>query len=81
MVKLFGSETLIMTLSASLAGALLGILLAQWLGLAIFGSGIDFRFLSIPLAIGISLLFAALAAYYPIKRTLHLGVANILRGE
>lgn len=80
-VKLFGSETLIMTLSASLAGALLGILLAQWLGLAIFGSGIDFRFLSIPLAIGISLLFAALAAYYPIKRTLHLGVANILRGE
>lgn len=78
---LFGVETLVMTLLASLLGAGLGFFLSQLFGTVIFGSGIDFRFLSIVIATILSLLFAAIAAYFPIKRSLNLPVATILRGE
>jgi len=78
---LFGTETLLMTLFASVLGAFLGFFLSQFFGTVIFGSGIDFRFLSIPIATILSLLFAAVAAYFPIKRSLNLPVATILRGE
>jgi len=68
-------------LFASVLGAFLGFFLSQFFGTVIFGSGIDFRFLSIPIATILSLLFAAVAAYFPIKRSLNLPVATILRGE
>lgn len=80
-VWLFIGEMLLLTLSASLFGAFLALLLSQWIGIAVFGSGIDVRALSIPLAMGLSLIFAMGAAYYPIKRTLTLRISNILRGE
>jgi len=78
---LFGTETFLMTLFASLIGAFLGYFLSQFFGTVIFGSGIDFRFLSIPIATILSLLFASIAAYFPIKRSLNVPVATILRGE
>ncbi|MDR0408037.1 MAG: FtsX-like permease family protein [Campylobacteraceae bacterium] len=78
---LFGAETLIITLTASLVGAFGGFLLSQILGAVIFGSGIDFRFLSVFAAILVSLVSAACASYYPIKKSLNVEVANILRGE
>ncbi|MDR2099516.1 MAG: FtsX-like permease family protein [Campylobacteraceae bacterium] len=80
-VRLFGMETFIMAFIASLAGAGFGFLLSQAFGHAIFNSGIDFRFLSIPSAVLISLLFAAAACFLPIKKSLGINVANILRGE
>ncbi|MDR1285864.1 MAG: FtsX-like permease family protein [Campylobacteraceae bacterium] len=78
---LFGSETFIITFVASLVGAFGGFLLSQTLGVAIFGSGIDFRFLSVPIAVLVSLISAVCASYYPIKKSLNIKVANILRGE
>ncbi|MDR1461284.1 MAG: FtsX-like permease family protein [Campylobacteraceae bacterium] len=78
---LFGAETFIITFTASLIGAFGGFLLSQALGVAIFGSGIDFRFLSVPTAVLVSLISAACASYYPIKKSLNIKVANILRGE
>ncbi|MDR3345986.1 MAG: FtsX-like permease family protein [Campylobacteraceae bacterium] len=80
-VYLFGVESFLISFRASLIGTAFGFLLAQALGRAIFGSGIDFRILSVPTAIFISLLFAACASYYPIKKTLGINVAKILRGE
>lgn len=78
---LFSAETLTLTLIASLLGTFLGYFLAQLFGSVIFNAHIDFRFLSIPLALTLSLLFALGAAYFPIKRSLQLPVATILRGD
>ncbi|MDR1614458.1 MAG: FtsX-like permease family protein [Campylobacteraceae bacterium] len=80
-VRLFGIETFFMSFTASIAGAGVGFLLSQIFGQVIFNSSIDFRFLSIPLAVLISLLFAAAACFLPIKKSLEINVANILRGE
>lgn len=80
-LNLFGVETFITALFAAFIGSLLGFLLAQILGFSIFDSSIDFRFLSIPTAMIISLIFAAIAAFYPIKRALDNKMADILRGE
>ena len=80
-LRLFGFETFATALISALIGAFLGYLLAQILGYAIFDSSIDFRILSIPVAVVISLLFAAIAAFYPIKRALNNKLADTLRGE
>jgi putative ABC transport system permease protein len=80
-VWLFGAETFFMSFTASIAGAGVGFLLSQIFGQAIFNANIDFRFLSIPSAVLISLLFAAAACFLPIKKSLEINVANILRGE
>ena len=80
-LRLFGFETFVTALISALVGAFLGYLLAQILGYAIFDSSIDFRILSIPVAVVISLLFAAIAAFYPIKRALNNKMADTLRGE
>lgn len=80
-LRLFGFETFVTALISALIGAFLGYLLAQILGYAIFDSSIDFRILSIPVAVVISLLFAAIAAFYPIKRALNNKMADTLRGE
>ena len=80
-LRLFGFETFATALISALIGAFLGYLLAQILGYAIFDSSIDFRILSIPVAVVISLLFEAIAAFYPIKRALNNKMADTLRGE
>jgi hydrogenase 4 membrane subunit len=80
-LNLFGIETLLTALFAAFIGSLLGFLLAQILGFAIFGSSIDFRILSVPLAMIISLIFAFIAAFYPMQRALGTKMADILRGE
>jgi hypothetical protein len=80
-LRLFGFETFATALISALVGAFLGYLLAQILGYAIFDSSIDFRILSIPVAVVISLIFAAIAAFYPIKRALNNKMADTLRGE
>ncbi|WP_169764054.1 ABC transporter permease [Campylobacter mucosalis] len=80
-LNLFGTETFIIAFMSAVTGAFLGYVLAQILGYAIFDSSIDFRWLSVPVATALSLFFAALAAFYPIKRALNSKMAEILRGE
>lgn len=80
-LNLFGSETFVLAFCAAFLGSFMGYLLAQVLGLAIFDAYIDFRIASIPVSMGLSLVFAALAAVYPIRRALNLKMADILRGE
>ena len=80
-LNLFGVETFVTALAAAFIGSLLGFLLAQILGFAIFGASIDFRGLSVPISMTISLIFAAIAAYYPMRRALNNKMADILRGE
>ena len=80
-VRLFGYEICILTLIASILGAFGGYLLSQLLGFLIFNSGINFRIMSIILAVLISVLCSAIAAIYPIKQALHVNLAQNLRGE
>jgi putative membrane protein len=56
-------------------------LLSQLLGFLIFNSGINFRIMSIILAVLISVLCSAIAAIYPIKQALRVNLAQNLRGE
>ena len=80
-VRLFGYEICILTLIASILGAFGGYLLSQLLGFLIFNSGINFRIMSIILAVLISVLCSAIAAIYPIKQALRVNLAQNLRGE
>lgn len=80
-IKLFSCEVFVIALLSSLLGCVGGYVLAQILGKIIFNSSIDFRFFSFFAAIFISLFFAALASYLPIKRTLQVDIIDNLRGE
>lgn len=79
--KLFGLECLILAFFASIMGAICGYFLANVFGYFIFDSGINFRFKSAILAVLISLVFALIAAFLPIKRALNINVCENLKSE
>lgn len=80
-VKLFGLECLVLALIASVLGALCGYALANIFGYVIFNAGIDFRLKAAFLAVMISLVFALLASFFPIKKALQINVCENLKGE
>ncbi|MGX3011341.1 ABC transporter permease [Helicobacter sp. 23-1044] len=79
--KLFGAEVLLLALISSVVGAICGYALANLLGWIIFNSSISFRFLSIVGAVGITLFFAFVASFYPIKKALNVNIITNLKGE
>ena len=72
-------EILLLCVSGSVAGAVIGHFLAMILGQILFASSVDFRFIGVVLAIALSLIFALSASFYPIKRALNPNLANLLR--
>lgn len=79
--KLFGTEVLLLALIASVIGALCGYLLANLLGFIIFNSSISFRIFSVFGAVAITLFFAFVASFYPIKKALNINIITNLKGE
>ena len=79
--KLFGAEVLLLAFVSSVVGAICGYALANLLGWIIFNSSISFRFLSIVGAVGITLFFAFVASFYPIKKALNINIITNLKGE
>lgn len=79
LLKLIFSEVFTICIVGSILGGFLGYVLAIFLGHIIFSSGVDFRLVSLVLAIVISLVFALLASFYPIKKALNQNIANLLR--
>lgn len=79
LLKLILSEVFTICIVGSILGGFLGYVLAIFLGHIIFSSGVDFRLTSLVLAIVISLVFALLASFYPIKKALNQNIANLLR--
>ncbi len=79
--KLFGLECLVLALIASFLGVIFGYGLANVFGWVIFNAGIDFRLKSAVFAVLISLAFAFLAAFFPIKKALNINVCENLKGE
>ncbi|MDU7070592.1 FtsX-like permease family protein [Campylobacter ureolyticus] len=80
-VKLFGTEIAIITIFSAVLGAFSGYVLAQILGMMIFKASIDFRILSVVIAVLISLICSFIAAFYPIKKAIKINLADTLRGE
>lgn len=75
------SEILIICSLATLCGLIIGYLLAQLLGIAVFKSYIDIRLPVIPLTFILSLLVAFIATIIPTKRALNVPMAVLLKGE
>lgn len=79
--KLFGAEVLFLALISSVLGVFFGYGLANLLGWIIFNSSISFRIFSIFGAIFITLFFAFVASFYPIKKALNINIITNLKGE
>ena len=79
--KLFGLECLVLAIIASFLGVIFGYGLANVFGWVIFNAGIDFRLKAAVFAVLISLAFAFLAAFFPIKKALNINVCENLKGE
>ena len=79
--KLFGAEVLLLALISSVLGAFFGYGLANLLGWIIFNSSISFRIFSIFGAVFITLFFAFVASFYPIKKALNINIITNLKGE
>ncbi|WP_205680326.1 ABC transporter permease [Brenneria alni] len=75
------AETGIIALAAVVCGSLLGYLLAQILGMAVFNATISLRVPVFPLTLALSLLVAAVAAIVPTRRAIYVEPANVLKGE
>ncbi|WP_338090250.1 ABC transporter permease [Pectobacterium aquaticum] len=75
------AETGIIALAAVVCGSLLGYLLAQVLGMAVFNATISLRLPVFPLTLVLSLLVAAVAAVVPTRRAIYVEPAKVLKGE
>ncbi|AJC85092.1 FtsX-like permease family protein [Campylobacter peloridis] len=80
-IKLFGAEVFVLSLSASLLGAFCGYFLANIFGYLIFNASIDFRLSSVFFAVLVSLVFAFFASILPLKKALKINVCENLKGE
>jgi putative ABC transport system permease protein len=77
----FLSEIGVIAFSGVTAGLLLGYGLAQILGQAVFASSISFRPIVIPLTLAISLAAALIAGAIPLKMTVNIIPAQVLKGQ
>ncbi len=73
------AEIAVNAVLAAILGAVLGYFLGVFLGYMIFSSGIDFSISASASGIFITLVFAALASIYPVKRALNNRIADLLR--
>jgi putative ABC transport system permease protein len=80
-VALFLSEAAIIGSIGGLLGYIVGTVLAQFIGLSVFGTSITPRFEIIPIALGISVGIALLASALPVRRAMKVEPAIVLRGE
>ena len=80
-VRQFLIETCCISLAGIAGGMLVGFLLAQLLGQAVFGAAISFRLAVVPLTPTVSLVAALLAAIMPVRMALRIAPATVLKGE
>ena len=80
-VRQFLSETLTIGLAGVAAGMVVGFLLAQLLGQAVFGSFISFRMIVIPVTLVPSIAASLLAAALPVRMAVRVVPAQVLKEE
>jgi len=62
-------------------GYLMGILLARWLSLSVFGVAAPASAILLPVALGLAVLVAVAGSLFPLRRAVRFDPAPILRGE
>ncbi len=77
--SLFAAEVAVEGLAGGLAGVLIGLLLARWVGHSVFGSGIETPVVLGPLAIFIAVMVTLAGAMPPLRRSLNIPPAVVLR--
>ena len=80
-VSLFLSEAAIIGVMGGVIGYVVGVILAQFIGLSVFDMPIAIRFEVIPVALGVSLGVSLLASAIPVRRAMRVEPAIVLRGE
>ena len=80
-VSLFLSEAAIIGGIGGILGYIIGIVLAQFIGLSVFNTSITPRLEVIPIAMGISIGISLLASALPVRRATKIEPAIVLRGE
>jgi putative ABC transport system permease protein len=80
-ITLFLSEATIIGVIGGILGYLIGIILAQFIGLSVFKMSITPRFEVIPIVIMISFGIVLLASILPVRRAVKVEPAIVLRGE
>lgn len=79
--KEFLGEGLALGFIGGLLGVGLGFVFAQEVSLSVFGRAIHFQWMFAPITVIISMLITALACLYPVRQTVEIDPAIVLRGE
>jgi putative ABC transport system permease protein len=80
-IALFLSEATIIGVIGGIIGYLVGLILAQLIGISVFSLSVTPRFEILPITIGISVGVALLASILPVRRAVSVEPAIVLRGE
>lgn len=78
---LFLGEAAVLALAASSLGFFAGVVLARWLGAALFATSVNLRWTTLPLVVGVTLAVALAGAFFPLRLVRRTQPAVILRGE
>jgi putative ABC transport system permease protein len=80
-MSLFFSEATIIGIIGGIAGFIIGVILAQIIGISVFNTSITPRLEIIPIVLLMSITVALLASIIPIRRAIRVEPAVVLRGE
>jgi putative ABC transport system permease protein len=77
----FLGEQLLLALFGGGLGYAIGVLLARWLSITVFGVSSPARIIMLPVTLGLAVLVAVLGSIFPLRRASRFDPAPILRGE
>jgi putative ABC transport system permease protein len=77
----FVGEQVLLALVGGGLGYAVGILLARWLSMSVFGVAAPARIILLPVTLGIAILVALAGSVFPLRRASRFDPAPILRGE
>jgi putative ABC transport system permease protein len=77
----FLGEQILLALIGGGLGFAMGVLLARWLSLSVFGVTAPAKAILLPVALGLAILVALAGSIYPLRRAARFDPAPILRGE
>jgi putative ABC transport system permease protein len=77
----FIGEQLLLALFGGGLGYAIGVLLARWLSITVFGVSSPARMIMLPVTIGLAVIVAVVGSLFPLRRASRFDPAPILRGE